>query len=638
MSFYKGKGFIMEKFRKGFLYGIIFYDKGRKGRREFVLHWIINLAFLLLFSAAMGVLSLRLGTANYGAELFESFFGFSTRGLALLFFNLAPVCLLTLFLFFAFNRAMPAVLISGGFTLLLSCVNYFKLAFRDDPMLASDISFFTEALKISAGYETRLTQLMWFAVFLVIAGGVFAHFFMRARISRRAVRIFAPGALLLLSLVLYFSLFTNASLYARASNTLVEFSDGWRMNYWSDTDQYCSRGFIYPFIYSTTNMGSKKPEDYDKKAAQAIMDAEAILVSTAGGEQVNFISIMLEAYCDFSEFGLSFSENPYEYFHQIQEGGYSGELVTNIFAGGTIDTERCFITGSTAMYEYRGAAYSFARYFDERGYFTQFCHPGYGWFYNRQNVMEYLGFESLHFFEDRYDIGTGYLMEDGLFFADLISLFEESVAAGMPYFNFSVTYQNHGPYDAGELSWGSREFVAQGDLSDYSYYVLNNYLSGIKRTDDALSEFFSYFEESEEPCVIVLFGDHKPWLGDSNIVYAELGVDFSFDADAGFYSYYNTPYVIWANEAAKMVLGNDFSGEGEDFSPAFLMPKVFELCGFSDSVVANELMELYRALPVVHVSGRFREGDDLSYDISGEARGALSRFLNLQHYFSFDMY
>jgi len=626
----------MEKIRKGPLFGIIFYDKGQPGRCRLALHWLINLGFLLLFSAAAGIFSLRLGTASYGAELFWSFFGFGTKSLALLFLNLAPVCLLTLFFFFAFNRAMPAVLASGGFVALLSCVNYFKLAFRDDPMLASDISFFTEALKISEGYDLRLTGLMWAFILFVLASAAFAHFFMRARLRVLPLRVLAPFAVVGLIVVLYFTLFTNGTIYARASNTQIEFSDGQRMNYWSDTDQYASRGFIYPFIYSTTRIRAQKPEGYDRQAAEAFMAAEQ--VEAPDGAQVNFISIMLEAYFDVSEFGVEFSENPYEYFHYLQENSYSGNLVTNIFAGGTIDTERCFITGSTEMYEYRGAAYSFARYFRERGYFTQFCHPGYGWFYNRQNVMDYLGFESIHFFEDRYDIGTGYLMEDAQFFADLITLFEKSAANGLPYFNFSVTYQNHGPYDTQELAYGSREFVAQGDLSDYSYYVLNNYLSGIKKTDDAFRNLFSYFEESAEPVVIVLFGDHKPWFGDGNLVYSELGIDLSFATDAGFYNYFNTPYIIWANGAAEDLLGNSFSGTGKDFSPAFLMAKVFELCGFEDSVVANELRSLFAALDVVHISGRFREEAALSYDISPEARAALDRFLSLQYYYSFDMY
>ena len=32
-------------------------------------------------------------------------------------------------------------------------------------------------------------------------------------------------------------------------------------------------------------------------------------------------------------------------------------------------------------------------------------------------------------------------------FEDIVSLYEQNKQTGKPYFNFSVTYQNHGPYE-----------------------------------------------------------------------------------------------------------------------------------------------------------------------------------------------
>lgn len=65
-----------------------------------------------------------------------------------------------------------------------------------------------------------------------------------------------------------------------------------------------------------------------------------------------------------------------------------------------------------------------------------------------------------------------------------------------------------------------------------------------------------YFKRDSEPVVVILFGDHNPWMGDT------MGANFDLDTEEGFYNYYNTPYIIWGNDTAKEVLENDFVGEG----------------------------------------------------------------------------
>ena len=67
--------------------------------------------------------------------------------------------------------------------------------------------------------------------------------------------------------------------------------------------------------------------------------------------------------------------------------------------------------------------------------------------------------------------------------------------------------------------------------------------------------------------VIVLFGDHNPWMGDANSVYSKLGIDLDLSTKEGFLNYYATRYLIWANDAAKEVLGCDFQGEGPRREP-----------------------------------------------------------------------
>lgn len=618
--------FFMKTLRK-----IIFYNRETGSRPHLALHWLVNLAYIVLWSLGVGLISLYFGKVNYGRELFYSYF--QHAGLFLL--NILPVLAVAVFFLLLCNRVWPAVLGSGLIITVLALINHFKLMFRDDPLLASDVRYFAEAAQISSRYDVTLTPLILAAFAVILAASVFAFFFMRARFYRPLPRLISAAAFIAVCLGLYFGAYTSEKVYRDTANLEVSFSTGHKMSQWNATDQYCCRGFLYPLLHSTVSTAVSKPDGYTKENAQAALNEHGD-ADIPEEKKVNFISIMLEAYCDFSAYDgiFSFETDPYEYFHELQSQSVTGTLVTNIFAAGTIDTERCYITGSTELYEYRGAADSYARYFDGQGYFTEFCHPCYGWFYNRQNVMEYLGFESTHFFEDRYELPADWgIMRDDRFFPDLAVLFDEAIEAGKPYFNFSVSYQNHGPYPSDSLFDPETEYVPRGTLSEESYNILNNYFWNIKGTNDYLRDLVTHLEESREPVVLVLFGDHKPWLGDNSSVYAELGIDISRTSDESFYNYYCTEYTIWANSAAKSVLGNDFRGDGGDFSPCFLMMKVFDLCGYTGTGYMQSLRELYAAgVDVVNISGRFRENGALTDKLSDGAQPLLDKVLWMQYY------
>ncbi len=65
----------------------------------------------------------------------------------------------------------------------------------------------------------------------------------------------------------------------------------------------------------------------------------------------------------------------YAPWHALEEQSLSGRLLTNIFAGGTVDTEWGFLTGASEHDEYRGATGSYVRYFTAQGYAAHYRTP-----------------------------------------------------------------------------------------------------------------------------------------------------------------------------------------------------------------------------------------------------------------------
>ena len=49
-------------------------------------------------------------------------------------------------------------------------------------------------------------------------------------------------------------------------------------------------------------------------------------------------------------------------WHQLEEESVSGDLLTNIFAGGTVDSEWCFLTGYSQYEDFRAPVDSYVWY------------------------------------------------------------------------------------------------------------------------------------------------------------------------------------------------------------------------------------------------------------------------------------
>lgn len=604
-------------------------------RRHILYPWVVILA-LLLWSAGLGIASLYLACPGYGSVLFVSYL----KQLPLLVLNLIPVIAVVLLCYLLTNRVWISSLVSSVVVLVPTIINYMKLSFRGDPLMASDIAYLSEAAQMGTRYSLTVSLLL--PVLLICGAALIltiAAFFLPKPYWKPVSRFVAAALVFVISAILYIGIYTDDELYSETENTDITLSDGTTMSRWSDTDRYVCHGFLYPFLHSFSDFREDVPDGYRTSTAVELLNAYAY-ADIPEEQKVNIVSIMLEAYNDFSSFdSIEFETDPYTALHEIQEESWSGTLVTNIFTGGTINTEHAFLTGNVQSYNYRKNAGSFVRYFDEQGYTTTFTHPSYAWFYNRANVSEYLGFQNAYFFENRYTSDSGNIMIDEDFFPDLITLYEETTADGSPYFNFSVTYQNHGPYVADTL-YSSVEYVSHEGLSDEAYNIFNNYLSGIASTNAALETLVNYFRTAEEPVVLVFFGDHNPWLGDNSFVYTELGINLDLNREQGFYDYYSTPYVIWANDAAKDALGNDFIGDGGSFSPCFLMSELFELCGWSGDEFMQANLELKRYADVISTTGLVRTVEDgiLTGTLSQYLQELLDRYYQMEYYRKQDRY
>ena len=604
------------------------------GTQPKLLRWHhVWLAFALTgLGFCVGVLTLMLAATAYlkldSTDLFLSYFLLEPM---LLLLNVLPPILLIWFFYFLTRRAWAAFLGSFLPCVGLALVNYFKIRLRGDPLLAADLRLVTEAGGIVGHYQLDLTWLVWLCAACLILGLLFSVFLLPRGIGRGPLRWFCLCSSAALLAVSYAALYCDQSLYDRTANDT-------HITPWSDVEVFVSRGCLYPFLYSVQDMFPEPPEGYRESEAKQILEQYAD-TDIPDDQKITVVGIMFEAFSDLSDFPqlneISAVRNLYEPLHELESRSVSGNLLTNIFAGGTTNTEWGFLTGYSQHEEFRGPINSYVRYFKDQGYDALYRHPGYSWFYNRSNVNEYLGFDECVFNESGF--GDLISIEDALFKSDtvlvdyLLNDIDSRTEDDDPLFLFSVSYQNHGPYSS-ETYWEEYVTPAKTGWSMESCCVINNYLAGIRSTIEQMRRLTRELEARDEPIVLVLFGDHKPWMGNGSSVYAEMGVDLDVSTQEGFYNYFSTPYLIYANKAARESLGQDFRGDGGDISPCFLMDKLFFECGWTGDGFMQLQRETRAVTPLMHEDGYRMVDGSITLDVPPDVAEICRRYLCAQYY------
>ncbi len=559
----------------GKLWDAIWYNAGKGPsdgnnywRRFTAAHYVYVGLGLFLMSCAAGLSALFIGAVSSGARLVDLWQTYWTEGL-IIFLNVLPVTLLACFFYFLTGRAWAAFFLSAAPCIILSVVDFYKITIRAETLVASDLGLIHEFVGIISNYTITLSGRGCLAIAAVVAGTAFAAVFMRGRLKNPRVRVSGSVLSLAAIITLLFTVYFSDGLYGR----LVNEAAAREVDMWVEQNVFTSKGFLYSFLHSVPDAFPTPPEGYSEELARDVLDGSGD-GSIDPEKRVNIIAVMLEAYADLSEFEeVPVYDWVYEPLQELRSESLHGHLLSNVYGGGTVDTERNFLTGYPHSQEYRTPTDSYIWYLRENGYYAEGLHPGDSWFYNRKNVERNLGMESFYFLEDFPDSNR----TDDFFFRALTELYNGRDAA-VPYFNFSVTFQNHGAYS--DASTGDTACLEAEGMSAGTYNILNNYLTGIADTSRRMLDLVDSLRDDSEPVVVVFFGDHQPFLGNA---LGELGVNMDLGTEEGFFNYYSTPYIIWANDAAKAVTGGSFTGEGGDVSSCFLMTKVFDECGYAGS-------------------------------------------------------
>jgi phosphoglycerol transferase MdoB-like AlkP superfamily enzyme len=456
--------------------------------------------------------------------------------------------------------------ISGAISTLLlglmALISYMKVTMIGEPFFPWDILLNKESMDI-ASLVTGKAALIRIGAIIVSIIVVLA---LRWIIPRTTISIISRIGLGLFSLYALYAFGIKTPLAGKILDHI-----GVNEIVWNQQENYANNGTALAFTLNVKNSIVQKPETYSDEAIGSVAaNIESVSqtqtqpamkkasVDTLQGKKPNVIFIMSEAFWDPTLLSnVKFSEDPLPTIHRLQKESTSGYLLSPQFGGGTSNVEFEVLTGNSMSFLPGGSipyqqyvskpVPSLASYFADQGYKSMGIHSYEGWFWDRNSVYKQLGFESFKSSEHFVNPETkGYFISDAEVSRNII---DEVDKTEDPMFIYTVTMQNHGPYD--DPRYGENQFKAEGNLTPQAKTILETYTQGAHDADQSLQMLIDHYQNSDEPTMIVFYGDHLPMLGLDYQVYKEAGFISTSNANAWSLDevkkMHSIPLVTWSN-------------------------------------------------------------------------------------------
>lgn len=546
-------------------------------------------------------------------------------------FNIIWIYVLYLIAFAVTGSTRIAIPVISVVLFILSASEYFVVQFRDRPIMIFDLLAFRTAASVAGNYKFAVTQEMYFA-FLGLQGICLLALIFPKSIKGKKLRFSfiggATGTVIGIG-VWFFSFFMP--------------SKGLGINAWEVNETYQEYGYILSAAVSLSYSVKKKPEGYSsakvKQIYESIQEGSDSLASASDAKReitpVNIISIMNESFSDLKVAGtFETNEDYFPFLNSLEENTVRGSLSVPVFGSMTSNSEFEFLTGDSIallprnsiayQFNVKPDTYSLVSTLKEQGYETLAMHPYPAKNWNREECYQNMGIDE--FLDIQSYGGSEELrnyISDQADYEKLIEKVEEKENPEDKLFIFNVTMQNHGGYDT-HFDNFNQEIWLTGNMRG-KYPKADQYLSLMKRSDEALNYLISYFQKSNEPTMIVLFGDHQPSVEDE--FYDEIiGTKSALVPDKDRLMWYQTPFLIWTNYPT------DTEHKGV-MSSIYLAPELLKRSGLSMTPYQQFLLKMEESLPVIHPLGVYDQaGTYFTWSQAEQADGITGELISQYEY------
>lgn len=539
--------------------------------------------------------------------------------------TLNVLCILTFYLFTLVftNHAGISCVISHILFVIFGFADYFVYMFRQNEITFADLESVGTGLSVAENYHFQITAqciyvLLWSVLFVTFALKCKVRF--KQKIQMRVLTV-------LMAVLCCVSVAVNV--------------DGTNTETWEMKGTY-RNGFVLNFILSVRDSFVSEPEGYSAEAVEgmeALYQEDGSTYNDVYVENPTVIVIMNESFADLgvlSEDGLVTNLPLTPFMDSLYENTIKGYALSSVFGAKTPNSEWEFQTGNSMAF-LPGGSVVYQQYISStptsivstlrnEGYTCVAMHPYYATGWSRDKVYPKLGYDEAYFLEDfdQTDILRKYVTDEELY-EKIIERYENRKTDEKLYL-FGVTMQNHGGYTEVYDNFEEKYYK-----TGRSYTDVNQYLSLVHESDEALRYLLEYFEQVDEPVEIVFFGDHQPSL---NSAFYQMmnGKGLSGLTEAELENLYKVPFFIWTNYESQ-------AQEVPITSLNYLSTMALRRAGIALPAYNQFLADMMEVVPAINSRGYFSlEENDYKHveDAEGIEADWIARYEILQYNSMFD--
>ena len=489
-------------------------------------------------------------------------------------------------------------IISSSFITILSIINYYVIKYHGQPFTLSDISNAKSALAVIGGYSFSLKGVVLIEVLFLLIVIVFSFIYYRKKRITRIVTL----PILMMAIIGFYIVYLKPNSYISRADI---------SNNWVSSMQYV--GYT-PYFIHRSMLGStavRKPVGYDEEVNDVLQFMEKETTNDQQKEiseqtYPDIIFILNESYYDVdSVLQTDTHEEVFQNYDRLN--GIKGFTITPQTGGGTNCSEYEYLTSnSTHLIPYASPfiyldmkdSNTVISYLKSLGFYTIGMHQFDSTCYSRNAAYPAIGFDeilwaedcdNLTYYGDRDDLAT-----DESVYENLIKAYENGDEQS-PRCVFCLTIQNHGQWEQND---SADDLVSiKQDFGEYTD-IINEYLSCMKLSDNALGYITNYFENVDRDVIIVMTGDHCPgFLTElvSNAGDEEINLKLR-----------STPFLIWSNHLNLDTINNK---ENNLFSMQYLVPSALQVAHIPESKYYNYLLELKAKYPILEKENSYYDSE-----------------------------
>ena len=469
-----------------------------------------------------------------------------------------------------------AMLLTAVLGCVPAAVNFYTLQLRGEPFLPWDLMQVSEAAGVASAAGIHIQTSMIVSLVLATLLTVGAFFLYRGRQKLPwAKRLGGFAASAAVTCGMLFGVFLQPT---------VTQAIGIQPDAWMQDRYYRYYGVITSFLTNLTNLEITKPETYSEEAVNTILDdveagekyttqplyPESYGATTPADEvekQPTIIYVMNESYWDVSELeehGFVFDTDVSANLHALQQTSASGRAYSPSFGGGTCDVEFEALTGYSVSYLPNGSKpyqqhvtkpmFALPNYLKTQGYQTAAIHCFWAKYWSRDTAYPNLGFDDFISLEDMHHVQkvrkhywTSGLVTDDTMADQIIQQYETMKAdSDAPVFLHAVTMQNHTNYNRDNYPDDERVKVIAHPvgIKPSTIGALEDFATGIRDADAMLGKLTAYFEQVDEPVILVFWGDHYNPIDSNYDIFTASGYASGESSDPRLHQ---TTLLMWSN-------------------------------------------------------------------------------------------